>query len=211
MAATPLRWRSFDTRRATLRLPFASWGLNIAIYHHQPGRSPMRESLIDNRPWANTRTNSVITRFLRSFALSIEIEVNKTTCATNHICDEKQPESLPVSYSLHSENLGQGDVPEQLKNQRHKKNCYDYKPDDESHANLLALDFGVSNYSASSRTTCCASVSSVGLGFYESLSPCLNERCRFIINGPADRVLALVGGSFLPCACNSLEARWNAT
>ena len=75
----------------------------------------------------------------RSFlSLSIEIEVKETTCAENHTCDEKQTESLPVSYSLQSEDLGHGNVPEQLKNQRHKKNSYDHETHDESHAKLLA-------------------------------------------------------------------------
>jgi hypothetical protein len=56
--------------------------------------------------------------------LSIEIEVNKIVRAENHACHEKQTESLPVPYSLESENLRHSDVPEKLKNQRRDENRY---------------------------------------------------------------------------------------
>jgi hypothetical protein len=70
-------------------------------------------------------------------SLSIEIEMNITTCAENHTCHEKQTESLPVAYSHQSEDLWHGNVPEQLKNQRDDKNYYD-RETAENHAKLLA-------------------------------------------------------------------------
>jgi hypothetical protein len=85
-----------------------------------------------------TRPGEQRDRTYWSVSLSVEIEMNKTTCAENHTCDQKQTETLPVSYSLQSENLRHGNVPEQLKNQRHNKNSYDRETDGENHAKLLA-------------------------------------------------------------------------
>lgn len=71
-------------------------------------------------------------------SLSVEIEMNKTTCAEDHTCDQEQTETLPIPYSLQSENFRHRDVPKRLKNQRHNKKSYDHETDDENHAELLA-------------------------------------------------------------------------
>jgi hypothetical protein len=68
--------------------------------------------------------------FSVGLSLSIEIEVEKITRAENHACHEKQTKSLPVPYCPQSENLWHGNVPEELKNRRHKENHHDRETDE---------------------------------------------------------------------------------